>query len=46
MEANMGNSLECIDTEDKFLKRTPTSQVLRSIMNKWGKLLYGEGYQE
>ena len=30
-----GNNLECTDTRDKSLNRTPTAQALRSTINKW-----------
>jgi hypothetical protein len=32
----VGNSLECTDTGDSFLNRTPIAQSLRSAINKWG----------
>jgi hypothetical protein len=31
----MGNNLEHIDTGNNFIYRTPTSQALRSTVNKW-----------
>jgi hypothetical protein len=34
-EEKVGNSLECIGTEDSFLNRTPKTQALGSAINKW-----------
>jgi hypothetical protein len=35
IEEKVGNSLELIDIGDNFLNRSPTSQALRSTINKW-----------
>jgi hypothetical protein len=35
IEEKVGNSLERTGTEDNFLNRTPTAQVLRSTINNW-----------
>lgn len=35
IEESVGNSLEHIGTGDKFLIRTPITQVLRLTSNKW-----------
>jgi hypothetical protein len=31
----VGNSLECIDTGDKFMNKTPMAKVLISTIDKW-----------
>ena len=34
-EEKVGNSLECIGTEDNFLDRTPIAQALQLTIKKW-----------
>ena len=35
IEKKVGNTLECINSGDNFLNKTPMAQVLRSIIGKW-----------
>jgi hypothetical protein len=35
IEEKVGNTLQCLDTGDKFLNRTPMVQTLRSAIDKW-----------
>jgi hypothetical protein len=35
IEEKVGNTFECIDTEEKFLNRAPMAQALRSAIDKY-----------